>query len=125
MAGISREISALNRPERFPPLPSSLAEGATPGGARGMFPALSDWSGPASVGLFVLALLVALHAAAALVVPMTAAVILGSVLAHVGATLLPGETASSRRLIVGRSYLAAALRLLVASAAETGCELRA
>lgn len=48
-----------------------------------------------------------------------------TVLSHVGATLVPGETASSRRLIVGRSYLAAALRLLVASAAETGCELRA
>lgn len=44
----------------------------------------AEWSGPALIGLFVLALLVALHAAAALVVPMTAAVILGSVLAHVG-----------------------------------------
>jgi len=75
----------LNRPERFVPLPSSSAEGgAAPGDARGMFPVLSEWSGPASVGLFVLAFLVALHAAAALVVPMTAAVILGSVLAHVG-----------------------------------------
>nr|WP_238482023.1 sarcosine oxidase subunit gamma family protein [Pinisolibacter aquiterrae] len=47
-----------------------------------------------------------------------------TVLAHVGATLLPGGTASAWRLIVGRSYLAAALRLLVASAAERGCELR-
>lgn len=43
-----------------------------------------NWTSAATVGLFVLALLVALHAAAALVVPMTAAVILGSVLAHVG-----------------------------------------
>ena len=39
---------------------------------------------PAVVGLFVLALLVALHAAAALVVPMITAVIFGSVVAHVG-----------------------------------------
>lgn len=46
-------------------------------------------------------------------------------LAHVGATLMPGATASERRLVVGRSYLAAALRLLVAAAAEEGCELRA
>lgn len=37
-----------------------------------------------TIGLFVLALLVALHAAASLVVPMVAAIIVGSVIAHVG-----------------------------------------
>ena len=36
------------------------------------------------IGLFVLVLLVALHAAASLVVPMVAAIIVGSVIAHVG-----------------------------------------
>ncbi|MBS1180127.1 MAG: transport protein [Proteobacteria bacterium] len=37
-----------------------------------------------TIGLFVLALLLALHAAASLVVPMMAAIIVGSVVAHVG-----------------------------------------
>lgn len=48
-----------------------------------------EWRGrhlvePAIVGLFVFALLVALHVASALVVPMGAAVIFGSVIAHAG-----------------------------------------
>lgn len=42
---------------------------------------LSEYS---TIGLFVLALLVALHSAASLVVPMVAAIIVGSVIAHVG-----------------------------------------
>lgn len=44
-------------------------------------------------------------------------------LAHVGATLLPGETAGGRRLVVGRSMLPAALRAIVSTAAEFGCDL--
>lgn len=42
---------------------------------------LSEYS---TIGLFILALLVALHSAASLVVPMVAAIIVGSVIAHVG-----------------------------------------
>lgn len=46
-----------------------------------------------------------------------------TVIDHLGATLLPGATSSERRLIVGRSSLAAGLRLIVATAASHGCEL--
>lgn len=60
----------MNRPERPPialaPSPTRLAAEVS------------------LVGLFVLALLVALHEAASLVVPMIAAVVFGSVIAHVG-----------------------------------------
>ncbi|NLH81734.1 MAG: AI-2E family transporter [Phyllobacteriaceae bacterium] len=75
----------MARPDRFaalsPARPAVPPRAAEPRDARS---AGRDRTGPATLGLFVLALLVALHAAAALVVPMTAAVILGSVLAHVG-----------------------------------------
>lgn len=75
----------MNRPDRSLLRPSSRIDprAGPPEIGGGPLPG-HPWSGPATVGLFVLALLVALHAAAAVVVPMTAAVILGSVLAHVG-----------------------------------------
>ncbi len=74
----------MNRPERFPAAtPATFARRPSlppeRPARRGRGPLE-----PAVIGLFVLALLVALHAAAALVVPMISAVIFGSVVAHVG-----------------------------------------
>lgn len=76
----------MNRPvpstSLSPAIPAAPPTGPHPASAGAVRP--RDWSRPAVVGLFVLASLFALQAAAALVVPMAAAVILGSVLAHVG-----------------------------------------
>lgn len=74
----------MNRPER------SNAPRTTPLGLRDLPPpVIVDRSGrrllePAVVGLFVLAVLVSLRAASALAVPMIAAVMFGSVIAHAG-----------------------------------------
>lgn len=75
----------MNRPQRtFPTSRSHEGRASSDAGGSQEGAVSRDWSRAAVIGLFVLALLVALHAAAALVVPMAAAVILGSVLAHVG-----------------------------------------
>lgn len=92
----------MNRPERFgtptPPLTAQAIVGAEfrPSSRR-------DAAEISIIGLFVLALLVALHAAASIVVPMTAAVILGSVLAHIG----------DRAQRIGLPPLVAAMSLVV------------
>jgi len=78
------EDPPLNRPERLcAAMPDLLGpfDPRTPAAAPSQRRGLLE---PAVVGLFLLALLVALHAAAALVVPMISAVIFGSVIAHVG-----------------------------------------
>jgi len=72
----------LNRPERPVPAATTVPGPLEPPPLP--LSAWRSWSEPAIVGLFVLALLVALRSAAAIAVPMTAAVILGSVLAHIG-----------------------------------------
>lgn len=75
----------MNRPERFEaPTQPLIASARAYEGANGASTAQRDATEVSIIGLFVLALLVALHVAAAIVVPMTAAVIFGSVLAHVG-----------------------------------------
>lgn len=94
----------MNRPERLavPTQPHTAVPHAIEGEGLAST-ARRDATDVAIVGLFVLALLVALHAAAAIVVPMTAAVIFGSVLAHVG----------DRAQRIGVPPLAAAMSLVV------------
>lgn len=76
---------------------------------------LTDYS---TIGLFVLALLVALHSAASLVVPMVAAIIVGSVIAHVGDR---GQRIGISPLVAGLALtgmLGAGMFLLIEAIAE-------
>jgi predicted PurR-regulated permease PerM len=83
-AALTRRSASLKYIVRRTPFDRQLPEEGMMRENKGWLETRRALAELSEIGLFVLVLLVALHAAASLVVPMVAAIIVGSVIAHVG-----------------------------------------